>query len=93
MNDCLLKNVDYTKDLGIIVSHNLKWTDNVQMKLTKALRSFFIEAKDSMANPIRENIQSIFLTSVNCYFIWDPSWSPDMTRLKIMENYQKQCFK
>ena len=22
-----------------------------------------------------------------------PSWSPDITRLKIMENFQKQCFK
>ena len=69
MNDCLLKKVDYTKDLGIIVSHNLKWTDSVQMKFTKAQRSFFIEAKNSIPKPI---IQPLFLTSVICSFIWDP---------------------
>ena len=61
MNDCLLKKVDHAKDLGIIVSHSLKWTDSVQMKFTKAQRSFFIEAKNSMPNPIREKIQPLFL--------------------------------
>ena len=88
MNDCLLKKVEYTKDLGIIVSHSLKWTDSVQMRVTKAQRSFYslIEAKDSMANPIREKIQPLFLTSVICSFIWDPIL---VTRYNPFENNGK----
>ena len=72
MNDCLLNKVEYTKDLGIIVSHSLKWTDSVANESYKSPKEFlFFEAKDSMANPIREKIQPLFLTSVICSFIWD----------------------
>ena len=62
INDCLLKNVVYIKSLGNIVSHNLKWSDSVQMKLTKIQRRFY---------SLKQKIQQIFLTSVICSFIWD----------------------
>ena len=41
MNDCRLKTVVSTKDLGIIVSHNLEWTVSVQTEFTRAQRCFY----------------------------------------------------
>ena len=94
MNDCPLKNVEHIKDLGIIVSHNLKWTEHVQTKLTKARRCFYsLKQRIPWQTPSDKkfNLYSSLVLSVLLYGI--PSWSPDITRLKSLENFQKQCFR
>ena len=94
MNDCLLKNVDYTKDLGVIVSHNLKWTDSVQMKLTKARRSFYsLKQKIPWQTPSEKKFNLLFSQVLSVLLFWIPSWSPDITSLTLMEIFQKLCFK
>ena len=93
MNDCLLKNVDFTKDPGIIVIHNLKRMDSVHMKFTKAHRSFYsLKQKVPWQTPSRKN--STFISQGLSVLLYEiPSWSPDINRLKIMESFQKQFFK
>ena len=94
MNDCLLKKVEYTKDLGIIVSHSLKWMDYVQMRVTKAQRSFYsLKQKIPWQTPSEKKFNLYFSQKLSVLLYGIPSWSPDITRLKIMENFQKQCFK
>ena len=66
INDCLLKNVDYTKKLGIIVSHNLKLSDSVQMKLTKIQRSFYsLKQKIPWQTPLEKNSTMELLSSLH----------------------------
>ena len=94
MNDCLLKKVEYTKDLGIIVSHSLKWTASVQMRVTKAQRSFYsLKQKIPWQTPSEKEFNLYISQLLSVLLNGIPSWSPDITRLKIMENFQKQCFK
>ena len=83
MNDCLLKEVEYTKDLGIIVSHSLKWTDSVQMRVTKAQRSFYsLKQKIPWQTPSENKFNLYFSQVLSVLLFGIPSWSPDITRLK-----------
>ena len=91
-NDCLLKNVEYTKDLGIIVSHILKWTDSVQMRIAKAQRSFYsLKQKIPWQTPSEKN--STFIPQVLCSFIWDPILVTRYNSIKNNVKFSKQCLK
>ena len=94
MNRHLLDNVAHIKDLGIIVSNNLKWTEHVLTKLNNATRSFHaLKQKIPWQTPSwkKYELYSSLVLSVLLYGI--RSWSPDITRLKSMEKFQMQCFK
>ena len=94
MNRHLLDNVAHIKDLGIIVTNNLKWTEKVLTKLNNATRCFHaLKQKIPWPTPSwkKYELYSILVFSVLLYGI--PSRSPNITRLKSMEKFQKQCFK
>ena len=94
MNCHLLDNVAHIKDLGIIVSNNLKWTEHVLTKLNNAARCFnALNQKIPWQTPSwkKYELYSSLVLSVLLYGI--PSWSLDITRLKSMETFQMQCVK
>ena len=76
------------------ISVHLKWTDSVQMRVTKARRSFYsLKRKIPWQTPSEKKFNLYFSQVLFALLYGIPSWSPDITRLKIMENFQKQCFK
>ena len=56
MNHHLLDNVAHIKDLGIIVSNNLKWTEHVLTKLNNATRCFHALKQNCMVNAVMEEL-------------------------------------
>ena len=94
MNCYLLDNVAHIKDLGIIVSNNLKRTEHVLTKLNNATRRFHaLKQKIPWQTPSwkKYELYSSLVLSILLYGI--PSWSPDITRLKSMEKFEMQGFK
>ena len=94
MNRHLLDNVAHIKDLGIIVSNNLKWTEHVLTKLNNATRCFHaLKQKIHWQTPSWKKYELYSSLVLSVLLNGIPSWSPDITRLKSMEKFQMQCFK
>ena len=46
----VLETVEAQKDLGVIISRNLSWSDNCSMRMSKAWRAFFFSEKELFNN-------------------------------------------
>ena len=94
LGDEVVENVKHQKDLGIIISHDFKWTNHLSKKLTKAQNLyFFIRSTVPWSSPsaIKFNIYSSTILSVIMY--GSPVWLANFSLLKRLECFQKRCFK
>ena len=90
----VIENVKYQKDLGIIISHDLKWNNHLSTKLSKAQNLyFFIRSTVPWSTPsaIKFHIYSSTILSVIMY--GSPVWLANFSFLKRLECFQKRCFK
>ena len=94
LGDEVVENVKHQKDLGIIISHDFKWTNHLSKKLTKAQNSyFFIRSTVPWSSPsaIKFNIYSSTILFVIMY--GSPIWLANFSLLRRLECFQKRCFK
>ena len=94
LGDEVVENVKHQKDLGIIISHDFKWTNLLSKKLSKAQNVyFFIRSTVPWSSPsaIKFNFYSSTILSVIMY--GSPVWLANFSLLKRLECFQKRCFK
>ena len=94
LGDEVVESVKHQKDLGIIISHDFKWTNHLSKKLTKAKNLyFFIRSTFPWSSPpaIKINIYSSTILSVIMY--GSPVWLANFNLLKRLECFQKRCCK
>ena len=88
------ENVKHQKDLGVIISHDFKWTNSLSKKMTKAQNLyFFIRSTVPWSSPsaTKFNIYSSTIFSVIMY--GSPVWLANFSLLKRLECFQKRCCK
>ena len=90
----LIEKIKLRKDLGIIIRQNLKWTNHLSTKLSKAQRLYFLlrnSVQWSTPFSVNFNICSSTVLSVTMYA--SRVWMANFCSLTKIETFQKQCFK
>ena len=89
----MIENISLHKDLGLIVTSNLKWTNHINYKINKARRAFFL-LKSTIPWSTPSNVKyNLYLSTVLSIILYGSQvWHADMQMLKKLENFQKFCF-
>ena len=91
--DEVIENVKHQKDLGIIISHDFRWTNQLSKKLTKAQNLYFFIRSTvpwSSLSAIKFNIYSSTILSAIMY--GSAVWLAKFSLLKRLECFHKLCF-
>ena len=83
--------VDSQKDLGVIITSNLNWSDNVNYRIAKANKIFLFMKRSCLQNTSIQFRKFIWLTYIRpavsygsqCYY-------PNISDLLLLENFQKR---
>ena len=87
-----LMNVNSQRDLGVVVTSNLKWDNHNDIRIRKARKSFFLLKNTipwSTPSKTKYNLYRSMVLSVLLYGA--VICSPSMSSLKKMESFQKFC--
>ena len=89
-----IENVNWHKDLGIIVSTNLKWAKHLHSAQVKAQRSFyFLRSTVPWSSPSNIKYQLYRSTVIYVLLYGSQIWFADVTTTRSLEKFQKRCFK
>ena len=93
INSVPFENIMNHSDLGVLISHNLKWEPHLKLKLSKASKSFFFLKQSiqwSLPSRVKLSLYSSTVLSVLLYA--SPVWNANFTILRKLELFQKRCF-
>ena len=89
-----LMNVNSQRDLGVVVTSNLKWDNHIDIRISKARKFFFLLKNTipwSTPSKTKYNLYRSMVLSVLLYGA--VICSPSISSLKKMESFQKLCFR
>ena len=98
--DCIFVNnqpvhsINLLKDLGLLVSSDLTWSDHIGKKLLSSNKSFhFIKRSIPYHIPLSVKLMfiNICVKSILLYASHVPVWSPSLTMLRKLENFIRKC--
>ena len=90
-NGMLIDETDWQRDLGLLISNDLKWDSHLKYAAQNALKVFFMIKRSSPSLPIATKIKlyksmilRTFIHSSNCWSI------SNVKNMKVVENVQKK---
>ena len=92
-NGVEIRKTNVQKDLGLMISSDLKWDEHIKAAANKALKVFFMIKRNSPFLPTQTKIKlhkSMILPTLiygsNC-------WSTNVANMKVLENVQKKVLR
>ena len=84
--------INLLKDLGLLVSTDLTWSDHISKKLLSSNKSFhFIKRSIPYHIPLSVKLMFINTCVKNILLYASPVWSPSFTMLRKLENFNRKC--
>ena len=88
----VLETVEAQKDLGIIISRNLSWSDNCSMRISKAWRAFyFLKRNCSTTSNIYTKLNGYIGYVVPVISYASQTWYPSKIEQKQLERVQRKA--
>ena len=96
--DCIFVNnqpvhsINLLKDLGLLVSSDLTWSNHIRKKLLSSNKSFhFIKRSIPYHIPLSVKLMLINTCVKSILLYASPVWSPSLTMLRKLENFNRKC--
>ena len=93
VNNQPVQSINLLKDLGLLVISDLTWSDHISKKLLSSNKSFhFIKRSIPYHIPLSVKLRFINTCVKSIFLYASPVWSPSLTMLRKLENFNRKCF-
>ena len=89
-----LMKVNSQRDLGVVVTSNLKWENHIDIRISKARKLFFfLKNTFPWSTPSKTKYNLYVSMALSALLYGSVICSPSISSLKKMESFQKFCFR